>query len=80
MRPELSVQLYTVRDRLDDFPRLTQELAQIGFTCVEPHRWHENVAEVGAALRETRLRAPSAHATLFLDSASSAELDLETTD
>lgn len=79
MRPELSVQLYTVRDRLEDFPRPTQELAQIGFTCVEPHRWHENVAQVGAALRVAGLRAPSAHARI-LDGASSAELDLETTD
>ena len=64
-RPELSVQLYTLRDRLEDLPNLAQRLAQIGFTCVEPHRWHENATEVKNALQAAGLRAPSAHARIL---------------
>lgn len=82
-RPELSVQLYTLRERLDDLPALAQALAEVGFTCVEPHRWHENVSEVKAALDAAGLRAPSAHARI-LDGAApqifaaAAELGVET--
>lgn len=64
-RPQLSVQLYTLRDRLDDLPALAAELAQIGFTRVEPHRWHENPTEVRAALDGAGLSAPSAHARIL---------------
>ncbi|HLS03144.1 MAG TPA: sugar phosphate isomerase/epimerase [Actinomycetales bacterium] len=82
-RPALSVQLYTLRDRLSDLPALARDLARIGFECVEPHRWYENPGEVQEALSAAGLRAPSAHAPI-LDGAAhqifaaAAELGVET--
>src|SRR5690625_544781 len=64
-RPEVSVQLYTLRDRLDDLPALANELASIGFSCVEPHRWHENPRDVRAALDSAGLSAPSGHVRIL---------------
>lgn len=64
-RPELSIQLYTLRDRLSDLPALAQDLARIGFKCVEPHRWYDNPGEVKQALDAAGLRAPSAHAPIL---------------
>ena len=64
--PPISVQLYTLRERVAaDLPGTLRELADIGFTAVEPHRWHEDVAGMRRALADAGLVAPSAHARLL---------------
>ena len=62
----ISVQLYSVRDAFAAHPEGTlRQLAQIGFTRVEPYGVVENVAVLSAALPAFGLAAPTAHAKLL---------------
>ncbi|MEE6283204.1 sugar phosphate isomerase/epimerase family protein [Georgenia sp. MJ170] len=64
--PATSVQLYTLRELIAaDLPGTLRELAAIGLTAVEPHRFHFDVAGMRRALAGAGLTAPSAHARLL---------------
>ena len=61
-----SLQLYTLRDAMqEDLPGTIRRVAEIGFTQVEPYNFVATAAELGAALRENGLTAPSGHAPLL---------------
>lgn len=61
-----SIQLYTVRKALDaDLPGTIKRLADIGFTKVEPYNFVATADELGEALRDNGLTAPSGHAPLL---------------
>ncbi|WAP51760.1 sugar phosphate isomerase/epimerase [Arthrobacter sp. ATA002] len=61
-----SLQLYTVRRELEaDLPGTLKALAAVGFRQVEPYNFHENPADLAAALEENGLSAPSGHAPLL---------------
>lgn len=65
--PELSVQLYTVRDALAADPdRTLRELAEMGFRQVEPFGLPETAESLKAGLARYDLTAPTAHGG-FLD-------------
>lgn len=63
-RGPVSVQLYSVRDRLaDDLEGTLERLASLGFANVEPYGVFVDGSDAyAAALAATGLRAPSAHA------------------
>jgi sugar phosphate isomerase/epimerase len=61
-----SIQLYTLRNALqEDLPGTIRKVAEIGFTQVEPYNFVATAAELGAALQENGLTAPSGHAPLL---------------
>jgi sugar phosphate isomerase/epimerase len=61
-----SLQLYTLRNAIaDDLPGTIRKVAEIGFTQVEPYNFVATAAELGAALKENGLTAPSGHAPLL---------------
>jgi sugar phosphate isomerase/epimerase len=61
-----SLQLYTLRDALqEDLPGTIRKVAEIGFTQVEPYNFVATASELGAALKENGLTAPSGHAPLL---------------
>ncbi|MCU1568788.1 MAG: sugar phosphate isomerase/epimerase [Pseudarthrobacter sp.] len=61
-----SLQLYTVRNAIqEDLPGTIRKVAEIGFTQVEPYNFVATAQELGAALRENGLTAPSGHAPLL---------------
>lgn len=61
-----SIQLYTLRHAMEEDLRGTiRKVADIGFTQVEPYNFVARADELGAALQETGLTAPSAHAPLL---------------
>lgn len=61
-----SLQLYTLRDCLqEDLPGTIKKVAAIGYTKVEPYNFVATAKELGAALKENRLTAPSGHAPLL---------------
>jgi sugar phosphate isomerase/epimerase len=61
-----SLQLYTVRDAISaDLPGTIRKVAEIGFTQVEPYNFVATAKELGAALRDNGLTAPSGHAPLL---------------
>ncbi|AND17423.1 sugar phosphate isomerase/epimerase [Rathayibacter tritici] len=65
-RPDLSVQLYSVREPLAaDLPATLDRLAGIGFTTVELFGFVDLADAYRAALPASGLRAPSAHARLL---------------
>ena len=65
-RPDMSVQLYTVRDRLETDPEGTiAALADLGFTVVEPFGLPELPEAVRAAMAAHGLHAPTAHGSLL---------------
>jgi sugar phosphate isomerase/epimerase len=67
MRPALSLQLYTLRDRLAADPAATlRDVAALGFTAVEPFALAELGPALAPLLAETQLSAPTAHAS-FID-------------
>jgi sugar phosphate isomerase/epimerase len=62
---KLSVQLYTVREALqEDLPGTLKRLAEVGFTQVEPFNFTAYDG-LGAALKEAGLSAPTTHAHLL---------------
>lgn len=61
-----SLQLYTLRDSIKaDLPGTIRRVAEIGFRQVEPYNFVATAKELGAALKETGLTAPSGHAPLL---------------
>jgi len=61
-----SVQLYTLRNAIsEDLPGTIKKVAQIGYTQVEPYNFVATAKELGAALKENGLTAPSGHAPLM---------------
>ncbi|MCU1551226.1 MAG: sugar phosphate isomerase/epimerase [Glaciihabitans sp.] len=59
--PQLSVQLYTVREAmLEDLPGTLQRIADLGFTQVEPYNF-AGFEGLGAGLAAAGLAAPTAH-------------------
>lgn len=61
-----SLQLYTLRMPLErDLPGTIKRVAGIGFTQVEPYNFAATAKELGAALKENGLTAPSGHAPLL---------------
>ncbi len=61
-----SLQLYTVRNAIqEDLSGTIKKVAQLGFTQVEPYNFVATANELGAALRENGLAAPSGHAPLL---------------
>lgn len=61
-----SLQLYTLRNAIqEDLPGTIRKVAEIGFTQVEPYNFVATAAELGAALKENGLTAPSGHAPLL---------------
>ena len=64
--PELSVQLYTVRDALaKDYDQTLAQLAGFGFTTVEPFRFDAFAEELRQGLAAHELTAPTAHVGLL---------------
>jgi sugar phosphate isomerase/epimerase len=63
---DYSLQLYTLRRPLEeDLAGTIRRVAEIGFTQVEPYNFVATAGELGAALREHGLSAPSGHAPLL---------------
>ena len=61
-----SLQLYTLRNAIqEDLPGTIRKVAEIGFAQVEPYNFVATAQELGAALRENGLSAPSGHAPLL---------------
>lgn len=61
-----SLQLYTLRNAIsEDLPGTIKRVAEIGFTQVEPYNFVATANELGAALKENGLTAPSGHAPLM---------------
>jgi sugar phosphate isomerase/epimerase len=61
-----SLQLYTLRNAIqEDLPGTIRRVAGIGFTQVEPYNFVATAKELGAALKENGLTAPSGHAPLL---------------
>jgi sugar phosphate isomerase/epimerase len=61
-----SLQLYTVRDAIrEDLPGTIRKITEIGFTQVEPYNFVATAGELGKALKENGLTAPSGHAPLL---------------
>jgi sugar phosphate isomerase/epimerase len=64
-RPDLSVQLYSVREQLAaDFPGTIATLAKIGLTRVEPFGMVDFAEQLKPALTENDLSAPTSHQSL----------------
>lgn len=63
---DYSLQLYTLRRPLEeDLPGTIRRVADIGFTRVEPYNFVATARELGSALKENGLTAPSGHAPLL---------------
>jgi sugar phosphate isomerase/epimerase len=61
-----SLQLYTLRNAIqEDLPGTIRRVAEIGFIQVEPYNFVATAKELGAALKENGLTAPSGHAPLL---------------
>lgn len=66
--PELSVQLYSVREPLEtDLDGTLERLAALGFRKVEAFDFVRRAPELAASLRRAGLAAPTAHAPLVTD-------------
>ncbi len=64
--PGLSLQLYTVREAVNaDLLGALRRVAEIGFRDIELWGFVEREAEIAAALAETGLSSPSAHAPVI---------------
>src|SRR5690349_3689868 len=61
-----SLQLYTLRNAIqEDLAGTIRKVAEIGFAQVEPYNFVATAKELGAALRENGLTAPTGHAPLL---------------
>ena len=61
-----SLQLYTLRNQIQaDLSGTIRKVAEIGFTQVEPYNFVATAQELGAALKDNGLTAPSGHAPLL---------------
>lgn len=78
MTPEITVQLYSVREQASkDYEGTIRAIAEMGFGCVEPAGYPGSSPESAAKLfKELGLRAPSAHIGLPVGDAKNEILDL----
>ncbi|MET4590944.1 sugar phosphate isomerase/epimerase [Arthrobacter sp. 754] len=61
-----SLQLYTLRNAIQaDLPGTIRRVAEIGFTQVEPYNFVATAKELGAAMKDNAITAPSGHAPLL---------------
>ncbi|MDP9933775.1 sugar phosphate isomerase/epimerase [Paenarthrobacter nicotinovorans] len=61
-----SLQLYSLRNAItEDLPGTIKKVAEIGYTQVEPYNFVALASDLGAALKENGLSAPSGHAPLL---------------
>ncbi|GGH95734.1 sugar phosphate isomerase/epimerase family protein [Arthrobacter liuii] len=61
-----SLQLYTLRNAIaEDLPGTIKKVAEIGYTQVEPYNFVATAKELGAALKENGITAPTGHAPLM---------------
>ncbi|MCU1516445.1 MAG: xylose isomerase, partial [Pseudarthrobacter sp.] len=61
-----SIQLYTLRNAMqEDLLGTIRRVAEIGFRQVEPYNFVATAQELGAALKDNGLTAPSGHAPLL---------------
>lgn len=61
-----SLQLYTVRNAIqEDLSGTIRKVAELGFAQVEPYNFVATARELGEALRDNGLTAPSGHAPLL---------------
>ena len=76
--PQISVQLYSLRDALEaDFEGTIRKLAAIGYPCVEPAGFHgHKPTEVAKLLADLNLTAPSAHCGLPLGDAKNEIIEI----
>lgn len=66
MAMSYSIQLYTLRESLqEDLPGTIRRVAEIGYRQVEPYNFVATAKDLGAALKENGLSAPSGHAPLL---------------
>jgi sugar phosphate isomerase/epimerase len=73
-RPELSVQLYSVRESFAAEPMAClQRLREIGFRCVEPFGLPNQEPSLRAGLLEMGLTAPTAHGSVLEKPAAAIE-------
>lgn len=64
--PTPSVQLYSVRDAIDEnLDVAVDRLAEIGFTLVEPYAFHLRTADYKRAFAASGVAAPSGHAPMI---------------
>jgi sugar phosphate isomerase/epimerase len=64
----ISIQLYTLREALEaDLNATFHRLSALGITQVEPFRFPERSAEIGAALTAHGLSAPTVHGRLLTE-------------
>ncbi|MGA0332604.1 MAG: sugar phosphate isomerase/epimerase family protein [Kiritimatiellia bacterium] len=77
MTPEITVQLYSVRENAaKDYEATIRSIAEMGFGCVEPAGYPGASPEAAARLfKELGLRAPSAHIGLPIGDAKNEILD-----
>jgi sugar phosphate isomerase/epimerase len=67
MSPEISVQLYSCRDHLDDLDGTLAKLAGIGLRNVEAFNFLDNAPEIAATLAAHGFKAPTGHAPFLSD-------------
>ena len=69
MAPKTSLQLFTVREGLEeDFDGTFAELAERGYTAVEPYDFVANADRIAAALEKHGMEAPSGHTFIVSES------------
>ena len=66
MNPVITLQLYSLREELEaDFEGILSQIAEIGFSCVEPAGYHgRKPSEIVKLLAELGMSAPTAHCCL----------------
>lgn len=77
MTPQITVQLYSLRDALAaDFKSTLRKVAAIGFPCVEPAGYHgRKPADVAKLFAELNLTAPTAHCDLPIGDATNQVIE-----
>lgn len=65
--PRLSIQLYSIRDQLDDLDATMKRIAALGIDAVEPFSIFDRPLELGIALRAHGLSAPTGHTPFLSD-------------
>ncbi len=77
-RPQVSVQLYSVREHLAaDLNSTLEKLSRLGFSAVEPFGLPNDVAKLKSGLAQAGLSAPTAHSSLLENPAKALEAALE---
>lgn len=77
MPPQITVQLYSLRDALEaDFEGTLRQVAAIGFPCVEPVGFHgRKPADVAKLFTELGITAPTVHCSLPIGDATNEVIE-----